>query len=326
VPFSPRYLSSVFLHVTRRCNARCVYCYLPADRPSEEEEELSLGDWVSVWPSLLALSPQRIVFTGGEPLLRPDILKLIDTLAEADGDHGVSRCLNTNGRGVTRDLARALIGRADEVRVSIDAMPARNDALRGPGAYAAAVNALGHLQRAGFEPIALVTVTKPSLPDLTELMLSLKGMGVSRVRLNPLKPIGRAVEWQHGCVLADDIDRASLEAWLREDRGRVAPESPSRLEQIRLCGLGQSINILPGGGVTLCHVLSDPAYWLGDVRNGSVLARLMDPAVRARLSCFAIDNADADGASPWPGSRGCLGPQLKGTSFHSRLVSLLRDL
>ena len=48
----------------------------------------------------------------------------------ADPRHVVTRCLNSNGRPVTPEVALALVGLADEVRVSIDALEERNDRLR----------------------------------------------------------------------------------------------------------------------------------------------------------------------------------------------------
>ncbi len=80
------------------------------------------------------------------------------------------RCLNSNGHLVTKDLAQRLVGLADEVRVSIDALETRNDALRGAGNFAAAMRALEIYYSVGFEPKVLVTVTSQSLPDLEELI------------------------------------------------------------------------------------------------------------------------------------------------------------
>jgi MoaA/NifB/PqqE/SkfB family radical SAM enzyme len=87
----------------------------------------------------VALQPEKAILTGGEPLLRPDILDLLRGLREADPEHRVLRCLNTNGQLVTPELARQLVGLADEVRVSLDALRERNDALRGAGSFAAAI-------------------------------------------------------------------------------------------------------------------------------------------------------------------------------------------
>jgi sulfatase maturation enzyme AslB (radical SAM superfamily) len=58
-------VGTVYLHVTRACNLRCSYCYFAASRPLPDE--MSGEELTPVWPQLVALRPQKVVFTGGEP-------------------------------------------------------------------------------------------------------------------------------------------------------------------------------------------------------------------------------------------------------------------
>src|SRR5262249_9705403 len=111
---------------------------------------MTTDEFHRLWPDLVALRPQKVVVTGGEPLLRPDLFELLGGLRAADPAHHLVRCLNTNGHLVTPDLAQRLVGLADEVRVSLDALPQRNDALRGAGNFAAAVRALQCYAAVGF--------------------------------------------------------------------------------------------------------------------------------------------------------------------------------
>ena len=182
-------LRSIFLHVTKACNLHCSYCYFSAKKPLPDE--MSTFDFQRLWPEFVELRPQKVIFTGGEPLLRPDILDLLRGLRDADPEHRVLRCLNTNGHLVTPDLAKELVGLADEVRVSIDALQERNDALRGAGNFDAALKALDTYYAVGFEPKALVTVTSAGLPDLEELLCLLMEHKISRINLNGFRPIGR---------------------------------------------------------------------------------------------------------------------------------------
>lgn len=157
-------LRNVFLHVTKACNLYCKYCYFSASRPLPDE--MTTDEFMHLWPQLVAIRPRKVIFTGGEPLLRSDILDLLQGLKEADPQHHVLSCLNTNGHLVTSELAKQLVGLADEVRVSLDAMRERNDALRGEGNFDAAVRALETYYAVGSEPKVLVTVTAHGLPDL----------------------------------------------------------------------------------------------------------------------------------------------------------------
>lgn len=111
--FRPVAIQNVLLHVAKECNLQCKYCYFSASRPLPDE--MRTQDFVQLWPDLIAIRPQKVVFTGGEPPLRPDILTLLRSLRDADPDHQIMRCLSSNGHLVTRELAKQLVG---EGRVS----------------------------------------------------------------------------------------------------------------------------------------------------------------------------------------------------------------
>jgi MoaA/NifB/PqqE/SkfB family radical SAM enzyme len=83
---------------------------------------MSIKEYDALWPTTGCASPTKVIFTGGEPLLRPDILDLLRGLKATDPDHGVLRCLNTNGHLMTPELAQAMVGLVDEVRVSLDGL------------------------------------------------------------------------------------------------------------------------------------------------------------------------------------------------------------
>lgn len=261
-------LRNVYLHVTKACNLRCAYCYTAASRPLPGE--VSGTELAPLWPQLVALRPGKVVFTGGEPLLRPDLVDLLRGLRAADPEHRVLRCLNTNGHFVTPQLAQDLVGLADEVRVSIDALAERNDAVRGPGSFAAALNALECLHAVGFEPKALVTVTSRSLPDLEDLLCLLAGRGITRVSLNGLRLIGRArrnAAWQASPA---EVHAAVERAWARCYPQRPLPRAPVPAARVN-CGVGQFLNIMPNGDVFPCHVLTQREFRCGNLREDSLI-------------------------------------------------------
>lgn len=219
----------------------------------------------------MALRAHKVVFTGGEPLLRSDLLDLLRALRAADPNHHLLRCLNTNGHLVTPQLAQQLVGLADEVRVSVDALAERNDALRGLGNFAAALNALEFFHAVGFEPKALVTITSHALPDLEELLCLLFDRGITQVNLNRLRPIGRAlpnVAWR---VDPTKVRAAVERAWVRCHPSRPPPVPPEPTSHVN-CGVGQFLNITPNGDVFPCHVLSHREFCCGNLRKESLLS------------------------------------------------------
>jgi MoaA/NifB/PqqE/SkfB family radical SAM enzyme len=258
-------LRNVFLHVTQACNLRCRYCYLPADGPLPNE--MSAEEIGGLWPDLVTLRPRKVVFTGGEPLLRPDLLDLLRTLREVDPKHQVLRCVNTNGHLVTPELAQQFVGLVDEVRVSLDALRERNDSLRGRGNFEAAVGALDCFYAVGFEPIVLVTVTSVSLPDLEALICFLIEKNIYRIHLNGFRPVGRGEDHWDWLPETARAQLAMEQAWKRCFPDQPEPIRPPAARVPFSCGVGSFLNIMPNGDVYPCHALTDPMFRAGNVRQ-----------------------------------------------------------
>lgn len=165
-------------------------------------------------------------------------------------------------------MARRLVGLVDEVRVSIDAMPLRNDRLRGQGNFDAAMKAFDIFYSVGFEPKALVTVSARSLRDVEELLGLLVSKGITRINLNGFRPIGR------GYGQSDWLpDHDSVRAAVDQARRRwfdLPPRETIVSEAQRSCGVGQFLNIFPNGDVFPCHVLTSPDFRCGNVREDSL--------------------------------------------------------
>ncbi len=264
-------IRQVFFHVTKACNLHCSYCYFSARNPLPDE--LATHEFATLWPQLVSLAPSKVIFTGGEPLLRGDILQLLRGLQDADPTHRVQRCLNTNGHLVTLQLARTLVGLADEVRVSLDALSHRNDALRGAGNFKAALQAIDTLYSVGFEPKVLVTLTSVSAPDLEELICLLLERGITRININEFRPIGRGAAYHEWRADLYDAHKAVQAARLRSGvdlRGQIPSLDTSDTSR-RTCGVGQFLNIMPNGDVFPCHVLTQQEFRCGNIRERSLL-------------------------------------------------------
>lgn len=262
-------LRNVFLHVTKACNLRCDYCYFSASKPLPGE--MTTAELRRLWPQLVAVRPQKVVLTGGEPLLREDILELLAGLRDADPEHHVRRCMNTNGHLVTTAVADALVDLVDEVRVSIDALQERNDAHRGGGNFAAALRALDCFYAAGFEPKALVTVTSTTLPDLEELLCLLAEHKIMRININAFRPIGRGRHHDAWTMAAGEVRGAVRRAWERSFPDRPVPPDPPEPDSCANCGVGSFLNIMPNGDVFPCHVLTQREFRCGNLRDHGLI-------------------------------------------------------
>ncbi len=120
-----RPLKDLRISITDRCNFRCNYCMPPDQFPSNHEflprsEILSFEDITLIVKSMLSLGLQKVRITGGEPLLRKDICKLISMIRECDPNLDIA--MTTNGSLLSKyadELAKSGLNR---VTVSIDAI------------------------------------------------------------------------------------------------------------------------------------------------------------------------------------------------------------
>jgi GTP 3',8-cyclase len=120
-PFG-RAITYLRVSVTDRCDLRCVYCMAEDMSFLPKAEILSLEELERVSAAFIRLGTRKIRITGGEPLVRRDVLTLFRALGQRLG-HGLDELtLTTNGTQLARhaeDLAAAGVRR---VNVSLDTL------------------------------------------------------------------------------------------------------------------------------------------------------------------------------------------------------------
>jgi len=81
--------------LTQRCNLRCPYCHREGQTPSSGLREMTAQEVVRIVRVAVGLGINRVKLTGGEPLLRDDVVEIVTDLAEIDGLRDLS--MTTNG-------------------------------------------------------------------------------------------------------------------------------------------------------------------------------------------------------------------------------------
>ena len=198
--------------------------------------EMSAADYATLWPQLAQLSPEKVIVTGGEPLMRGDLLPLLAALREADQVRRMTVCLNTNGSLVTPSMARQLREFVDEVRVSVDGTESVHDALRGAGSLRAALDALSCFAVAGFVPRAVITATRTSLSCLDQTLLLLLRHGVTNIRLARFHPMGR--RWPPALRPWTRREKRSGQRGARSIRQAKRPRTHPRRRRLVIAGPG----------------------------------------------------------------------------------------
>lgn len=291
-------------NVTARCGLSCPHCYIDASgegRPGE----LTTREGLALIDEIATLNPQAmLVLSGGEPLLRPDILDL----ARHAAGRGLTVVVGTSGvlldRGIVRKLRACGVA---GVGVSLDsARPEEHDGFRGvPGAWRRTVDGLVACREEGLPFQVQTTVTVANYREIIDIMDLASGLGARVFNLFFLVCTGRGqrmtditpsqyeemLRWlaATGGSYRGMMVRARCAPHFRRLAWELDPASPVISEDGSRCMAGTSYcRITPEGDVTPCPYLE---VTVGNVRDGgftrlwrsaAVFLSLREPALEGR--------------------------------------------
>lgn len=167
--------------VTRRCNARCRFCFEPSgDYQPEVATILRRLDW------LLANGAEGIHFCGGEPTLHPDLPKIVRHVRH----QGASVRITTNGLVLSVDLLEELHDASATVKVSLHGDRLFHDRMVGVEGFSRTVLNLRRLLAAGVRTFIQTTVFANETWVLEWTARFCRKEGVRRLSILPFVPRG----------------------------------------------------------------------------------------------------------------------------------------
>ena len=154
------------ISVTDRCNLRCLYC-MPAEgcQLLPSQEILTYEEIYTVVKAAAELGINKIRVTGGEPLVRLDLPKLIRMLSQIDGIDDIS--LTTNGLLLSRSAAELKAAGLRRVNVSLDTLKPEIFKLTSRTNYDLAdiLKGIEAAKSVGLEPVKLNMVVMSGIND-----------------------------------------------------------------------------------------------------------------------------------------------------------------
>ena len=193
-PFG-RKIDYIRLSVTDRCDFRCVYCMAEQMQFLPKKDLLTLEELEQVCRSFMALGTRKIRLTGGEPLVRRNIMQLIENLG-AEVKSGIldELTITTNGSQLSKmagDLAQAGVRR---VNVSLDTLDKTQfQKITRWGDLDQVLSGLEAAKSAGLEikinAVALKGVNDTELPDMIR-WAGREGFDLSLIEVMPMGDIG----------------------------------------------------------------------------------------------------------------------------------------
>ena len=190
----------VVWNTTRACNLRCVHCYAQA-KASGGPDELTTEQGLALIDDLADFGAPVMLFSGGEPLMRPDLTQLI----RHTSDKGMRAVISTNGTLITpakatelKDLGLSYVG------ISLDGLAAVNDRFRGvDGAFDQAVAGIKNCQAVGLKVGLRFTVNKRNAQEIPAIFDLLEELAVPRICFYHLVYSGRGSD-----LMKEDLDHA----------------------------------------------------------------------------------------------------------------------
>ena len=189
-------LTTCYMYITGGCNLACRHCWITPtfEREGGTGQCLDYELYKIAIEEAIPLGLRNIKFTGGEPLLHPDFVAMVDYATEK----GLQTWLETNGTLITDQLAHYLKDNTslDSISVSLDgATAATHEYMRSvPGSFEMARRGIIYLVEAGYSPQVIMSLYPGNVDEIESLVHWAEEVGCGTVKFNVIQPSGRAIQ------------------------------------------------------------------------------------------------------------------------------------
>jgi len=300
--------SDLRVSLTDRCSLRCTYC-MPADGLAwlPRQETLSTSELLALIEVAVGLGVETVRLTGGEPLLRPDVLDVVTGVAAL----GVELSMTTNGLRLPQ-LARALREAGlRRVNISLDTLDRETFlAMTHRDRFEDTLTGIKAAVEAGLEPVKINTVLLRGVndheaPDLLRWAIG-EGVQLRFIEQMPLDPQHgwRREEMVKGEEILESLAAAGFALAAIDDPG----PAPAQLWDVDggaatvgvvasvtrpFCGTCNRLRLTADGQWRNCLFAHDEKDLRSPLRSGAdtqQIAELMVTGVRAKKAGHGIND------------------------------------
>jgi pyrroloquinoline quinone biosynthesis protein E len=270
---------TLIAELSYQCPLHCPYCSNPVDiGAGRYRSELETDHWIRAFGEAQRLGVLQLALTGGEPMLRRDLVELCAAAREAD----LYSSLITAGTLFTRERARALKDAGlDHVQISIQSPnPQENDRIAGNRSFAKKITAAHIAKELDFPLTINCVLHRQNLDRIDEILELALTLGAQRLELANTQYYGWAVINQEALLPSWEQLQRGEEA-VRRFRERVGPQLdilwvlPDFFEELpKPCmgGWGRTAMVVaPNGDVLPCQAASTiPGLEFANLRDHSL--------------------------------------------------------
>lgn len=264
--------------LTHRCALRCPYCSNPLEL-DKRSQELSTGEWMRLIEEAAALGVLHIYFSGGEPLLRRDIVELVAHARAA----GLYTNMITSGVGFQPALLDAVSAAGlDHIQLSVQAVDAQTcDRVAGyPGALALKHAMAAAIVRLGLRLTVNAVIHRENAGQIPQFVRLAEAWGAARIEIAHVQYYGWGL-LNRASLMPSRLQVEAAMADVEEERLRTAgrlvidcvlPDYYARYPKACMGGWGARLmNVTPSGRVLPCHAAETiPGLAFDTVREASL--------------------------------------------------------
>lgn len=300
---------AVYLHLTNNCNLKCPYCYNKTDRDYKIAQEkkglhepiLTTEEYKHLITRLVESGAKHLLFTGGEPLMRPDVFELLAHARSLSAD--IKLEMLTNAILIKGDTPDRLCEYLDGVTISLDGHEKHlHEHTRGKNTFAPTVRGIRALveakQRRGGPGPFICAV--PALTDLNiDLMKEIFEYTLDDLGVDGLAPIifqaGDHQELTLKQIPELDVWQAAQRRtveYMQERDARLKTERPPARPVVprQDCGVGRGeFSVDPSGYVYPCQSLHFDEFICGNIRHNDILDIYQNSPVMKRVRGTVVD-------------------------------------
>lgn len=264
-------LNQLYFYLTKGCNLRCRHCWIAPRFMGDEASSptLDLGLFRSILTQAKPLGLNSVKLTGGEPLIHPHILDILDTIRE----EGVRLVIETNGTRCTPEVVDKIKACANPfVSVSLDGADREtHDWVRGVrGCFDASVEGIRRLADAGLNPQVIMSIMRRNCDQVEAVVRLAESLGAGSVKFNIVQPTARGeLMHSHGETLSIE-ELVALGAWVERElsastRVKIFFSHPAAFRPMSrmfgdngdgagVCGIFTVLGVLGDGSFALCGI------------------------------------------------------------------------
>ncbi|ARC83168.1 radical SAM additional 4Fe4S-binding SPASM domain protein [Clostridium argentinense CDC 2741] len=266
--------------ITHRCNLKCIHCCIDADDIVSDKKDLTTEEAKKVLDKLIEWNPERIMLSGGEPMLRKDFIELLTYLHE---HYNGKIIVSTNGTLINSENVSILTKYAYQIDISLDGVDEETCSIvRGPGIFNKVINSVKLLKSTRFERITLSMAVGDKNENLENRFNKLNKELGTKSLIRGFSAVGRGKESrQYFSDFGED------EVYISEDY--LSDDFDKPFGTCSCKAIEKEIFVTYNGDVYPCPSLAKSEFLLGNILATDKVSKVLEFKNSKMLNCDLLD-------------------------------------